>query len=131
MKPAMTRPMAVLAALGIWFAAPLAVSGDAAQRTPTPIPTFSRDVAPIFYANCVSCHRPGEVAPMSLITYRDVRPWASAIREKVTARVMPPWHADRDHGTFRNDQSLTAKEIDTIATWVTAGAREGDQVEQI
>ena len=54
-----------------------------------------------------SCHRPGEVAPMSLITYRDVRPWASAIREKVTTRVMPPWHADRQYGTFRNDLSLT------------------------
>ena len=70
-------------------------------------PTFSRDVAPIFYNKCVSCHRPGEVAPMSLITYRDVRPWASAIREKVTTRVMPPWHADRQYGSFRNDLSLT------------------------
>ena len=53
--------------------------------------TFSKDVAPIIYKNCVSCHRPGEVAPMSLITYRDVRPWAGKIRERVVARAMPPW----------------------------------------
>jgi hypothetical protein len=92
-------------------------------------PTFSKDVAPIFYAKCVSCHRPGEVAPMSLITYRDVRPWASSIREKVTTRVMPPWHADRQHGEFRNDLSLTQREIDTIAAWAAAGAREGDPAE--
>ena len=92
-------------------------------------PTFSRDVAPIFYDKCVSCHRPGEVAPMSLITYRDVRPWASAIREKVTTRVMPPWHADRQYGSFRNDLSLTQREIDTIAAWVEAGASEGNPSE--
>jgi hypothetical protein len=88
-------------------------------------PTFSADVAPIMYAKCVTCHRPGEVAPMSLITYKDVRPWASSIREKVVSRVMPPWHADRQYGTFRNEQSLTQAEIDTIVTWVNAGAPEG------
>ena len=67
----------------------------------------ARDVAPIIYAKCASCHRPGEVAPMSLITFKDVRPWAGSIREKVMHAAMPPWHADRQHGTFRNDQSLT------------------------
>ena len=92
-------------------------------------PTFSKDVAPIFYAKCVSCHRPGEVAPMSLITFRDARPWARAIQEKVTTREMPPWHADRQYGTFRNELSLTQQEIDTIASWVAAGAREGDSRE--
>jgi hypothetical protein len=66
---------------------------------------------------------------MSLITYRDVRPWASAIREKVTARVMPPWHADRKYGSFRNDLSLTQREIDTIAAWVSGGAGEGNPSE--
>src|SRR5271168_2583395 len=66
--------------------------------------TFSKDVAPIFYTKCVSCHRPGEAAPMSLITYKDVRPWAASIREKVAARVMPPWHADRQYGDFLNDR---------------------------
>ena len=57
-------------------------------------PTFTRDVAPILYNSCVSCHRPGEVAPMSLVSYEDVRPWAKSIREKVANRDMPPWHAD-------------------------------------
>ena len=56
--------------------------------------TFSKDIAPILYKNCVACHRPGEIAPMSLITYKEVRPWAKAIREKVASRVMPPWHPD-------------------------------------
>ena len=72
------------------------------------VPTFSGDVAPILYRNCVSCHRPGEVAPMSLITYRDVRPWAGKIRERVVARAMPPWGADPHYGKFRNDLSLAA-----------------------
>ena len=89
-------------------------------------PTFARDVAPIVYAKCAGCHRPGEVAPMSLLTYRDVRPWASAIRDKVTARAMPPWHADRQYGRFRNDTSLNQREIDTFVAWVNGGAREGD-----
>jgi hypothetical protein len=89
-------------------------------------PTFSRDVAPIVYSKCASCHRPGEVAPMSLLTFRDVRPWAASIREKVRTRAMPPWHADRQHGRFRNDLSLSEREIETIVRWVDAGAREGD-----
>src|SRR5688500_2850608 len=79
-------------------------------------PTFSADVAPIMYAKCVACHRPGEVAPMSLITYKDVRPWASSIREKVMTRVMPPWPADRQSGAVRNEQSLTQTEIDLDVT---------------
>ncbi|MXY15524.1 MAG: cytochrome c, partial [Acidobacteria bacterium] len=90
------------------------------------VPTFSEDVAPIFYEKCITCHREGEVAPMSLITFRDARPWARAIHEKVTTREMPPWHADRRYGKFSNDLSLTQPEIDTIAAWVTGGAREGN-----
>jgi hypothetical protein len=97
-----------------------------AASAPAAAPTFSADVAPIMYAKCVTCHRPGEVAPMSLITYKDVRPWASSIREKVTSRVMPPWHADRQYGAFRNEQSLTPGEIDTIGKWASAGAPEGN-----
>jgi len=135
MRPDRLRAMVVLAALGISCAGGLVLSGDVAAQsqtsrsTNTATPTFSRDVAPIFYNKCVSCHRAGEVAPMSLITYRDARPWASAIREKVTTRVMPPWHADRQYGTFRNDLSLTQREIDTIAAWVGAGAAEGNPSE--
>src|SRR4051794_28322380 len=88
--------------------------------------TFSKDVAPILYKSCVSCHRPGEVAPMSLITYRDVRPWASAIRRRVVSREMPPWTADPQYGHFRRDPRLSDDEVRTLARWVDGGAREGD-----
>ena len=102
----------------------------AAQDTRVPptqnAPTFSKDVAPILYSKCITCHRPGEVAPMSLITFKDVRPWARAIRDKVSARTMPPWFADPAHGTFKNDRSLTQAQIDTIVKWVDADARQGD-----
>ena len=88
--------------------------------------TFSRDVAPIMLKNCASCHRPGEIAPMSLLNYKEVRPWARAIREKVVSREMPPWHADPKHGEWTNDRRLAQSEIDTIAKWVDGGAKEGD-----
>jgi mono/diheme cytochrome c family protein len=88
--------------------------------------TFTKDVAPIFYKNCTACHRPGEVAPMSLLTYRDARPWAKAIREKVVEKQMPPWHADPRHGEWLNDRRISQEAIDTIAKWVDGGAREGD-----
>jgi hypothetical protein len=105
----------------------LALTSTVTMRAQTAAsPTFTADVAPIMYAKCVSCHRPGEVAPMSLITFTDVRPWASAIRDKVSTRAMPPWHADRQYSTFRNEQSLTQAEIDTVVKWVNAGAPEGD-----
>ena len=131
MRPDKLRTVVFVAALSVWGAGGLVLTGDAAPQNGASqaAPTFSRDVAPIFYDKCVGCHRPGEVAPMSLITYRDVRPWASAIREKVTTRVMPPWHADRQYGSFRNDLSLTQREIDTIAAWVKAGAGEGNPSE--
>src|SRR5262245_288127 len=89
-------------------------------------PTFKKDVAAILYAQCVICHRAGEVAPMSLITYKEVRPWAKAIRGKVQSREMPPWGADRQYGKFRNDNSLTQKEIDVLAAWADAGAPKGE-----
>ncbi|HMD35671.1 MAG TPA: hypothetical protein VKH42_11915, partial [Vicinamibacterales bacterium] len=86
--------------------------------TAAPAVTFTKDVAPILHAKCVTCHRAGEVAPMSLITYQDARPYARAIRDKVVSRVMPPWFADPKFGSFANDARLSAKEIDTIAGWV-------------
>ena len=88
--------------------------------------TFSRDVAPILFKNCADCHRPGELAPMSLLSFKDARPWARSIREKVVSRVMPPWHADPHFGKFGNDKRLTQQEIDTIAAWVDQGAKEGN-----
>jgi mono/diheme cytochrome c family protein len=88
-------------------------------------PTFTKDVAPILFNSCVGCHRPGEVAPMSLISYDEVRPWAKAIRLKVANREMPPWGADPRYGTFKDDRSLTSEQIDTIVKWVDAGAPKG------
>jgi hypothetical protein len=89
--------------------------------------TYAKDVAPILNNTCVTCHRPGEVAPMSLMSYREVRPWAKAIREQVTKRVMPPWFADPRYGEFSNDCRLSDKQISTIQAWVEAGAPEGEQ----
>jgi len=88
--------------------------------------TFTKDVAPILYDRCVRCHRAGEVAPMALLTYEDVRPWARAIKRKVTSREMPPWGADPRFGRFRDDQSLSDAQIMTIARWVDSGAPKGD-----
>ncbi len=88
--------------------------------------TFTKDVAPIIQKNCTVCHRPGEVAPMSFTNYKEVRPWAKSIREKVVTRAMPPWFADPAHGEFSNDVRLSQKEIDTIVAWVDGGAKEGD-----
>src|SRR4026209_1002789 len=76
-----------------------------------PTPTFTKDIAPILYKNCVTCHRPGEVAPMSLISYNDVRPWSKAIKDKVAKREMPPWGADPSVGKYENDRSLSQKDI--------------------
>ena len=79
-------------------------------------PTFADDIAPIFYDSCVTCHRPDEIAPMSLISYQDVRPWARSIKNKVETRAMPPWHLDRNIGIqgFLNDPSLSDDQIATI-----------------
>lgn len=89
-------------------------------------PTFSKDVAPIFYSKCVECHRPAMFAPMSLVKYEDARPWAKSIRGRVASRSMPPWGADPKHGEFKNDPRLTDKEIATVLAWVDAGAPKGD-----
>jgi hypothetical protein len=88
--------------------------------------TFSKDVAPIFYKSCAGCHRAGEIAPMSLLTYKESRPWAKAIREKVVSRQMPPWHADPQHGEWLNDRRISQEAIDTIVSWVDGGAKEGN-----
>jgi len=88
--------------------------------------TFSKDVAPIFYKHCAECHRPSNIGPFSVLTYKDVLPWAESIREKVSAREMPPWHADSRYGEFLNDRRLSKEEIETIVTWVVQGAKEGN-----
>jgi hypothetical protein len=88
--------------------------------------TFNKDVAPIFFKNCAECHRPGEAAPFSVLSYKDVRPWAKSIREKIISREMPPWHADPQVGEWANDRRLKQQEIDTITAWIDGGAMEGD-----
>jgi hypothetical protein len=92
------------------------------------VPTFTRDVAPILQDKCQACHREGYIAPMSLITYEETRPWVRSIKARVAARQMPPWHLDRTVGIqeFKNDRSLTDKQIDTLVRWVDAGAPKGD-----
>lgn len=89
-------------------------------------PTFSRDIAPIFFDHCTECHRPGQTAPMSLLNYESARPWSRAILKAVTSRKMPPWGADPAIGTFAHDPSLSEEEVATIARWVDAGAPKGD-----
>jgi hypothetical protein len=92
------------------------------------MPTFTKDVAPILFKSCTSCHRPGEIAPMSLLSYAEVRPWARAIKQKVLSREMPPWHADPHFSPvkFRNDRSLTQADFDAIVAWVDGGAPRGN-----
>jgi mono/diheme cytochrome c family protein len=107
-----------------WLPLGAAVSTAAAGPAPA-VPTFAKDVAPILYASCVGCHRAGDIAPMPLVTYQDVRPWARSIRAKVATREMPPWGADPRFGTWKDDRSLTRDEIDTIVKWVDAGAPNG------
>ena len=102
-----------------------AAAGAASAQTAV-APTFSRDVAPIFYRNCTNCHRPGEIGPMPLRTYGEARPYARAIGAKVADGTMPPWHADPAYGTYLNDRRLSAADRDTITNWVRAGAPEGD-----
>jgi hypothetical protein len=96
------------------------------RRAAQPVPTFTRDVAPILYRNCVQCHRAGEIAPMSLMTYEEARPWARAIRKATTEGVMPPWHADAPEGSFENERRLTAAEKDILARWAGGGAPHGN-----
>src|SRR3989441_4667857 len=88
--------------------------------------TFNRDVLPILQAKCQSCHRPGQIAPMSFLTYQSTRPWAKAMKAAVLSRKMPPWFADPGYGHFANDRSLKQSDIDTLVKWVDGGAVEGD-----
>src|SRR3954469_12775083 len=92
-------------------------------------PTFSKDVAPILYQNCTSCHRAGEIGPMPLVSYSDARPWAKSIATHVADGTMPPWHADPSHGTFLNDRRLSERDRDTIVKWASSGAPEGNKAD--
>src|ERR1700688_4452846 len=90
--------------------------------------TFTKDVAPILQEKCQECHRAGAMAPMSLVTYEEARPWAKSIRQRVVTRQMPPWHIDMTVGVhkFKNDMSLSDDQINAIVRWVDSGALQGD-----
>lgn len=89
-------------------------------------PTFNRDVAPILYKNCSTCHHPGEVAPFSLLTYDDAAKRAKQIATITQERVMPPWKAEPGYGDFQNERRLTDRQLATLAAWAANGAPEGD-----
>jgi hypothetical protein len=121
----MRKTLSSTLTLGLWISG--LVPGIAHAETPAS-PTFSKQIAPIFQAKCEACHRAGSMAPMSLRTYEEVRPWARAIKERVIQRQMPPWHLDKTVGVqeFKNDRSLSDDEIALIVKWVDGGALPGD-----
>ena len=123
MRKSFVVAFAMLASAVVWSGATV----TAEQAAPAAAaPTFNKDIAPILYANCTSCHRPGEIAPMSLMTYKDARPWAKAIASKVADGTMPPWHADPRYGTFVGERRLSDDQKSTLAKWVASGAPEGN-----
>jgi len=109
------------------FLVALVLGGPAiwAEESPSSV-TFNKDVLPILQRHCQTCHRPGQIAPMSLLSYQETRPWAPAMKAAVESRKMPPWFADSRVGHFLNDRSLKPSEIETIAKWADTGAAEGD-----
>src|SRR2546423_12808856 len=119
----MLRVSMALAVSGLVAASFPAAAADAPKS-----PTFTKDVAPIFQQKCESCHRPDNMAPMSLTTYEEARPWAKSIAARISALQMPPWHIDKTIGIqkFKNDRSLSDEQIETIVNWVNAGAPKGD-----
>jgi mono/diheme cytochrome c family protein len=118
------NPWVLSGVLGMLVASALPVAAQSAGASPT----FSKDIAPIFQAKCQACHQPESIAPMSLVTYQQARPWARSIKDRVARKQMPPWHIDQSVGVqkFKNDMSLSDAQIETIVKWVDAGAPQGD-----
>jgi hypothetical protein len=119
------RRLTLVALLAIGIAA-MTVSMKATAGEDSNSVTFYKDVLPILQKNCQTCHRPGEIAPMSFMTYKDTRPWAKAIKTAVLSRQMPPWFADPKYGHFENDRTLTDATIKTLVAWTDGGAVEGN-----
>ena len=126
MKP--TGSIRGMLALTLVTIVALLAPSNAALAQSDVTPTYSKDVAPIFRDKCEACHRPGYIAPMSLQTYAESRPWARSIKNRVETRQMPPWHIDKFVGIqeFDNDRSLSESEIETISRWVDGGAPRGN-----
>src|SRR5437879_13051536 len=119
------RRMTLVALLAIGIAA-MTVSMKATAGEDSNSVTFNKDVLPILQKNCQTCHRPGEIAPMSFMTYKDTRPWAKAMKTAVLSRQMPPWFADPNCGHLANDRTLSDATIKTLAAWADGGAVEGN-----
>src|SRR2546427_13145982 len=100
--------------VAVFVAAAVNSGSMRAQSETSATPTFNHDVAPIFFSQCVTCHRPGQVAPMSLLSYKEARPWVQSIKAKVATRQMPPWPPDPKFGHFRNTRPLTQAQIDMM-----------------
>ncbi|MEM1249954.1 MAG: alkyl hydroperoxide reductase [Acidobacteriota bacterium] len=123
---ALARATTVATATTVVTATAAFASSETAANNNADAPTYAGEVAQLLNDNCVQCHRPGQTAPMSLQTYKEVRPWARSVSRHVEARTMPPWHAVDGAGAFTNDRSLSQSDIDTIVDWVQAGAPAGD-----
>ena len=123
----LTRPLAVLALAGLGAAA---ASQGAVRAQAGPPVTFNRDVAPILYANCTTCHRPGESGPFSLLTYDDAKQRAGLISAVTTSHVMPPWQPESEEGEFEGERRLEPREIDTFRRWVEDGLQEGSPADR-
>jgi hypothetical protein len=123
----MVRTRLILGAAAVAFVSLSVAGASLIADQPTPV-TFSKDVAPILQAKCQDCHEPGSIAPMSLISYQETRPFAKAIKDRVASRQMPPWHIDRSVGVqkFKNDMSLSDQQVQTIVDWVDQGAIQGN-----
>jgi hypothetical protein len=117
---------AALSILACGMVAGLSTVNSSGQSAAKGVVTFNKDVARIIQNNCMVCHRSGQIGPMALTNYKEVRPWAKAIREAVVQRTMPPWHADPHYGNWSNDRRLSDADINTISAWVDGGVKEGD-----
>ena len=120
MKRVLSISLALIAAGLVVLSTTMANSGIKKEVT------FNKNIASILYKNCAECHRPNDIAPMALMTYKEARPWAKSIKERVLTRDMPPWSPDSKYGEFTNDHRLAQSDIDTIVAWVDQGAKEGD-----
>src|ERR1700679_2286799 len=119
--------LGVRATVGILAFSSFLAAADTPNSAAKPA-TFTKDIAPIFQEKCEACHRKDSMAPMSLVTYQEVRPWAKSIKERVATHQMPPWHLDKTVGIqdFKNDRSLSDAQISKIVKWVDSGSPMGD-----